>query len=164
MAAQYGQTWWGQQWLSAFDGIDFSNRLPRGRRYAGNGSVSDITISGTTVTARVQGRRIRPYKVSVRLDEFSVHAQKTILETISQNPTVLSRLLNRQLPEQTLALMPRNKITIFPRNWNDMKASCSCRDWAMPCKHIAAVIYLIANEIDKNPFLARQDHETPRHY
>ena len=39
-----------------------------------------------------------------------------------------------------------------------MTASCSCPDWAVPCKHIAAVIYLIANEIDKNPFLVFSLH------
>jgi|GEM_PF-3000466 len=42
MAAKYGKTWWGGQWLEAFDRIDYSNRLPRGRRYAGNGSVRSI--------------------------------------------------------------------------------------------------------------------------
>nr|WP_244222920.1 SWIM zinc finger family protein [Cupriavidus lacunae] len=30
---------------------------------------------------------------------------------------------------------------------------CSCPDWAVPCKHLAAVIYLLSREIDGNPFL-----------
>ena len=30
---------------------------------------------------------------------------------------------------------------------------CSCPDWAVPCKHLAAVIYLLSQEIDGDPFL-----------
>ncbi len=153
MAAKYGKTWWGEQWLEAFNGIDYSNRLPRGRSYAGNGSVRKIDVSGTGAEADVQGRRRTPYKVEVRLPAFSASAQKKIIATISQNPAVLARLLSRQLPEQTLTLLKEQKIHVFPANWKDMNARCSCPDWAMPCKHIAAVIYLIANEIDKDPFL-----------
>ncbi len=158
MANSYGQTWWGEQWLAAFNGIDDTNRLPRGRRYAGNGSVTAIEIQGTTTKADVQGRKRRPYSVTVSLPGFSAKVQKSILETVNSNPAVLARLLNRQLPEQTLELLTQQNISLFPRNWKDMKASCSCPDWAVPCKHIAAIIYLIANEIDKNPFLVFELH------
>ena len=158
MVSSYGQTWWGEQWLAAFNGIDDTNRLPRGRRYAGNGSVTAIDIQGTTTKADVQGRQRRPYRVSVSLSGFTSKEKKSILETVSSHPAVLARLLNRQLPEQTLELLSRKKISLFPRSWRDMSASCSCPDWAMPCKHIAAIIYLIANEIDKNPFLVFELH------
>ncbi|MFK0570400.1 SNF2 helicase-associated domain-containing protein, partial [Endozoicomonas sp.] len=153
MATQYGKTWWGEQWLKALNGIDYSNRLPRGRRYAGNGSVKRIEVSGSSAEADVQGSRRTPYKVEVRLPGFSTTNQKKIVAAISQNPAVLARLLNRQLPEQTLALLSQQGISVFPGNWKDMNARCSCPDWAVPCKHIAAVIYLVANEIDKDPFL-----------
>jgi len=153
MAAKYGKTWWGEQWLEAFNGIDYSSRLPRGRRYAGNGSVRNINVSGSGTEADVQGSRRTPYKVEVRLPAFSASDQKKIIATISQNPAVLARLLSRQLPEQTLALLKEQGIRVFPASWKDMNARCSCPDWAMPCKHIAAVIYLIGNEIDKDPFL-----------
>ncbi len=153
MAVQYGKTWWGEQWLEAFNGIDYSNRLPRGRRYAGNSSVKRVEVSGSSVEADVQGSRRAPYKVEVRLPVFSTSTQKNIVAAISQNPVVLARLLSRQLPEQTLALLNQKGIPVFPSNWKDMNARCSCPDWAVPCKHIAAVIYLVANEIDKDPFL-----------
>ncbi len=158
MAAQYGQTWWGKQWLKAFNGIDYSNRLPRGRRYAGNGSVTSIEMKGTSTHADVQGRRPRPYKIKVNLPGFSKAQQQTILSAVSRSPALLARLLNRQLPEQMLGLMEQQKILLFPKSWDDMDASCSCPDWAMPCKHITAVIYLMANEIDKDPFMVFHLH------
>ncbi|MBU7037515.1 MAG: SWIM zinc finger family protein, partial [Theionarchaea archaeon] len=30
---------------------------------------------------------------------------------------------------------------------------CSCPDWANPCKHIAAVYFLLAERFDEDPFL-----------
>jgi SNF2 family DNA or RNA helicase/uncharacterized Zn finger protein len=156
--ATFGQTWWGEQWLSAFNGIDDSNRLPRGRRYAANGSVLQIDIQSARADARVRGSRRTPYRVTIGLNAFSGAQRKQLLEAVSANPAILSHLLNRQLPRQMLDLTRAHNIRLFPRSWSDMQASCSCPDWAMPCKHIAAVIYLIANEIDKNPFLVFKLH------
>ncbi len=149
----FGRTWWGQQWLAALDDIDFSNRLPRGRRYAGNGSVRSIAIDDTAVTAHVKGSRPSPYRVEVALTSYSESQRQFVLEVVESSPVLLSRLLNRQLPAPVLTLLEERGIRLFPGSWQDMTARCSCPDVALPCKHIAAVIYLIANEIDKDPFL-----------
>ena len=45
MAASFGLTWWGKQWLNALSNIDYSNRLPRGELYARKGNVASIDIS-----------------------------------------------------------------------------------------------------------------------
>jgi uncharacterized Zn finger protein len=45
------------------------------------------------------------------------------------------------------------KLTLFPRSKRELTASCSCPDWANPCKHVAAVYYLLAERFDENPFL-----------
>ncbi|MBX2893118.1 MAG: hypothetical protein KF734_19565 [Saprospiraceae bacterium] len=50
-----GSTWCGKQWLEAFNNISDAKRLPRGRTYAGNGSVLDIRFSGNKIAAEVQG-------------------------------------------------------------------------------------------------------------
>lgn len=156
--ATFGHTWWGEQWLSAFNGIDDTNRLPRGRRYAANGSVLRIEIQGTRVDARVRGSQRTPYRVAISLDAFNAAQRQQLLVAISDDPAILSRLLNRQLPQPVLDIARALDIQLFPRRWHDIRANCSCPDWAMPCKHIAAVIYLIANEIDKNPFRVFELH------
>ncbi|MDA3922680.1 MAG: SNF2-related protein [Salinisphaera sp.] len=154
----FGRNWWGQQWLAAFDGIDQSNRLQRGRRYANNGSVRSIEIGEKTVKALVSGSRPAPYAVKVTLNPFSRTDHDVILATVENSPVLLSRLLNRQLPAHVSTLLEQRGIRLFPRSWRDMTARCSCPDDAMPCKHIAAVIYLLANEIDKNPFVVFSLH------
>ena len=151
--AKFGQTWWGKEWLNTLTNIDYSNRLPRGRRYAGNGSVIDIKIKDNVIKAKVQGTRRTPYRVEITIPLFSQTQKNKLIKEITANPLILSKLINRELPVELFELSEKNNIQIFPDTWEDLEMNCSCPDWAVPCKHIAAVVYIIANEIDKNPFL-----------
>ena len=150
---KYGRTWWGEQWLKALDRIDFSNRLPRGRSYANNDMVASVKITENMIEAKVKGSQPKPYNITIIVPPFFDEEKKIIIEKIKANPLIISQLLNRQLPKELLDIAEQNEIKIFPQSWQDIKLNCSCPDWAVPCKHLAAVIYTIANEIDKNPFL-----------
>jgi len=151
--SKYGQTWWGEQWLKALHNIDFSNRLPRGRTYANKGNVSNIDYKRNEIWAQVQGSRKSPYNVRCFVPEFSKYEKRLIMDKIHSNPMLLASLVNLELPTALYAFAAKRDIQIFPRTWNDIDMQCSCPDWAVPCKHIAAVIYIIANEIDKNHFV-----------
>jgi len=159
MRKKYGITWWGQQWLNAFNHISDANRLPRGRTYANTGRAKDIEIKGNIITAKVSGSRSKPYKVKIEIPKFNKKQKKELLKLVQDNPLFLSQLLNRELPESFDKACTDIGIQIFPSSWTLLKASCSCPDWAMPCKHLASVLYLVANEIDKNPFLVLQLHD-----
>lgn len=159
MKNSYGNTWWGKQWLNALGNIDYSNRLPRGRTYANKGLAKDILIKGNKITASVQGSRPRPYKVNFTIPKFTANEKAGIIEIVTSNPLHLSRLLNRELPTELKKICDQKGIPLFPNSWKDIEGACSCPDWAVPCKHMASVLYLIANEIDKNPFLIFQLHD-----
>jgi len=155
---KYGQTWWGAKWMNALSYIDYSNRLPRGRSYANKGAVKDLRISGRKIIAIVAGTRIKPYQVTVRIPAFTPKEKETLTGIILDNPLLLSKLLNRELPESLHSMAEARHIRIFPGRWDDLDMHCSCPDWAVPCKHLAAVINVIANEIDRNPFLIFKLH------
>lgn len=157
--AAYGTTWWGKKWLESFNGIDIENRLPRGKTYANTGRAYDIKIKGSVITAKVRGSMPRPYDVEVVLNPFSETDKKNLHEIIANSSTTLSALINKKLPPQFLDELNARQIKLFPSNWREIKASCNCPDWAVPCKHIAAVIYLICAEIDKNPFVVFNVHD-----
>ncbi len=158
MATQFGNTWWGEQWLNALSDIDFSNRLPRGKTYARKGAVKNIRFKKNIIEAKVKGSRPSTYKVKISVPLFSDSDNQKIISTITQNPLILSKLLNRQLPMELHGMARKKKIRIFPSAWSDFQMHCTCPDWAVPCKHLASVIYVIANEIDRNPFIIFQLH------
>jgi hypothetical protein len=65
----FGYTWWGKKWLDSLASVDFSNRLPRGRRYARNGSVRSIVIKNGAVKAKVKGSWM--YTVEINAPVFT---------------------------------------------------------------------------------------------
>ena len=50
MKLQYGNTWWGSEWLKALEEADHANRLPRGRVYARGGAVISMHREGETLS------------------------------------------------------------------------------------------------------------------
>lgn len=140
--------------MEAMERVDYNtNRLPRGRRYARNGSVLEIHLVEGAVRALVQGTRRQPYKVRIKLKDFTPSQASKVKLLVASNPAIASSLSLGILPERMLAMLEGTGISLFPRSWKDLEAKCSCPDWANPCKHLAAVYYIVANEIDKDPFI-----------
>ena len=150
---QFGRTWWGAQWLQALTQIDHDNRLPRGRSYANRGAVRDLVVADSKVTARVQGSRPRPYDVDIAIPKVDGPQAGRLMDRLAEDPGLVARLLNRELDPSVLQMAQQLKMPIFPARWSDLKMHCSCPDWAVPCKHLAAVIYLLSQQIDADPFL-----------
>jgi len=153
MAKSFGNTWWGEHWLKSLDHIDYDNRLPRGASYARSGHVRSVKINENHITAKVQGTQPRPYTVNIIIPPFFEKHIEPLLSEIIARPMLISRLLNRELDPEILRIAESLGLKVFPRQWTDFKMQCSCPDWAVPCKHLAAVIYMVSQEIDNNPFL-----------
>lgn len=158
MAEKFGKTWWGEHWLRSLENVDYDNRLPRGASYARNGKVKDIKIKDNHIVAKVQGTQKTPYKVTVIVPPFFEEDVERLMTKIIERPALISKLLNRELDPGILTVAETLGLKVFPRQWTDFKMQCSCPDWAVPCKHLASVIYMISREIDNNPFLVFSIH------
>lgn len=158
MASDFGKTWWGNEWLRSLTNIDYANRIPRGARYARNGSVKKIVINDSVIEAKVQGSRRTPYSVTINVDKFSAKETDALMDGILAHPAIVAELLNRKLSPAVNDIAKESSLKVFPTSWRDLSMDCSCPDWAVPCKHIAAVIYMVGQEIDNNPFLVFKLH------
>jgi len=159
MAIQFGKTWWGEHWLRSLENVDYDNRLPRGASYARNGYVKEVKIKENTINAKVAGSRPTPYKVNLIVPPFFDEQVELLMTKIIEQPALISKLLNRELDPAILTIAEEVGLKVFPRQWTDFKMQCSCPDWAVPCKHLAAVIYMVSREIDNNPFLVFEIHK-----
>lgn len=158
MGKSFGQTWWGGQWLGALEHIDYANRIPRGATYARKGAVKDVTIHKGDIHAQVQGSRPGAYRVIVSIPQFTEAERSRLMGELEKQAVIISKLLNRELDPALMEIANKLGLQLFPSSWNDLKMACSCPDWAVPCKHIAAVIYKVGQEIDNNPFLVFSLH------
>lgn len=158
MARSFCKTWWGKAWLQALSHIDYSNRIPRGARYARNGAVKSVEFDVNKIKAKVQGSRSRPYTVTMEVNKFTDQETNRLMDGILAKPAVVPQLLNMNLSPEVLDIAREAKLKVFPSSWTDIDMDCDCPDWAVPCKHIAAVVYMVGVEIDNNPFLVFQLH------
>lgn len=157
MRKTYGNTWWGKQWLNALKNIDHSSRLPRGRTFANQQKVQRIRITKNGLAkVKVKGKSVRFYEVEIALEPFTEKQKQVILQQILNNPLYLSQLLNRQLPASLLNYCKSKRIKVFPTSWDSLGLDCGCSNLIIPCKHMSAALYIMANEIDKDPFLVFQ--------
>ena len=158
MAQSFGKTWWGSEWLKALTHIDYANRIPRGSAYARKGAVRSIEVKGNVIYAKVSGSQPTPYKVTIKVPAFPQKGIDLLMEKLMQQPALISKLLNRELDPEVLQICKRLGLPVFPNRWDDLDMHCSCPDWAVPCKHLAAVVYMMSREIDNDPFLVFSMH------
>jgi uncharacterized Zn finger protein len=148
-----GREWWGQQWVAAMERLGITGRLERGKRYARNGSVLSLEISRGMAYAEVQGSRPSPYRTAVTLKTFNDKEWQKALAALSGQAIYAAKLLAGEMPADIEAVFQSVGLSLFPRNLKDIVFTCSCPDWGDPCKHAAAVYYLLAEQLDADPFI-----------
>ncbi len=145
------QSWWGRAWCVNLERYaDFENRIERGKRYVRSGAVVDLKIRGGVVEARVQGSRKIPYKVVIRISPLSESKCQGIIERCGKRIESLEKLIAGEFPEELKELF-LEKDGLFPTPI-EISFNCSCPDWALMCKHVAAAMYAIGVRLDENPF------------
>jgi len=148
-----GREWWGQQWVMAMENLGLDGRLGRGKRYARNGSVRRLEISKGMVYAEVQGSQKNPYRVAIHLRLLNDKSWDSALEMLAEQAIYAAKLLAGEMPGDIEAVFQHVDLSLFPQKKRDIQFVCSCPDWGDPCKHAAAVYYLIAEQLDVDPFI-----------
>lgn len=150
----FGATWWGRAWVDAIEQraqLD-PNRLPRGRTYARTGAVEGLQVSAGEITADVQGSRRTPYQVRVRVRAWADAEWEQVLEALAAQIGHTAALLDGELPPEVADDVRSTGLDLLPGP-GEVQPRCSCPDWADPCKHAAAVCYLVADALDTDPFV-----------
>ena len=144
-------SWWGQAWCNNLEQYaDYASRLERGRRYIRSGTVVDLKVGKGKVTARVQGTRKIPYKVEIRISPLSEEKCQRVIEKCGRRIQNMEELIYGKFPEDLKELFTQQE-GLFPAP-TEISFNCSCPDWALMCKHVAAAMYGIGLRLDENPF------------
>ncbi|MEW5802491.1 MAG: SWIM zinc finger family protein [bacterium] len=149
----FGQNWWAKRWIAVLESFDIGARLGRGKTYARKGQVLSIDVDKGLVEARVQGSRPTPYHVTIRVRGLAEADWKKLAREISRQAIFAAKLLAGEMPQDIEQAFEKAGLSLFPGKSKDLETDCSCPDWSNPCKHIAAVYYLLGEEFDRNPFL-----------
>lgn len=149
----FGQSWWAKRWIQVLEAFNFGSRLTRGRTYARGGAVLNIDVSVGKVRSKVQGSRTTPYAVEIAIQPLSDTQWQQAIAAMAEQAIFAATLLSGQMPQDIEQAFETAKVALFPKKSSDLVTSCSCPDYANPCKHIAAVYYLLGERFDEDPFL-----------
>jgi uncharacterized Zn finger protein len=146
------QTWWSERFIAVLEDIGMGSRLQRGRSYARKGQVISLEVDAGSVTAHVQGSRARPYRVRIGVQAFGKAQWADVERELAGNAWYLATLLAGEMPDDIENVFASTGLSLFPASAGELSLDCSCPDWEVPCKHLAATFYLLAESFDDDPF------------
>ncbi len=147
------KNWWASRWIEQMEQLMDPGRLRRGRTYARKGQVLSLTEGRGGVSAKVQGSRSRPYKITIQIKPLTEIEWERVLEALLSRPIFMAQLLAGEMPQDIEEVFAAVELSLFPSNSNDLIQECNCPDYAAVCKHLAAVHYILAERFDEDPFL-----------
>ncbi|MCP5454340.1 MAG: DEAD/DEAH box helicase family protein [Spirochaetaceae bacterium] len=148
----FGLTPWGRFFIGAMEALADEGRLARGRSYAGNGAVLDLSLHDGVAIARVAGNYRPFYTVTIHFKPLPEGQAAIVRAAFDADPLLRGRVAAGELPTGLLERLEQAGVRLLPSRWSEMARSCDCPDSGDPCKHQAAVYYVIAQEIDRDPF------------
>lgn len=154
-----GEQWWSRRFVDVLEQVCDGGRLARGRTYARKGQVMDFALSAGRVTARVQGSRPKPYEVTVEIAALDEAQWTELTDALGAQALYRAALLAGEMPHEIVELFAAHEAPLFPER---LDIHCSCPDWSVPCKHGSAVLYVLAEAFDDDPFLVLAWRGRPR--
>ncbi|WP_067963308.1 SWIM zinc finger family protein [Nocardiopsis trehalosi] len=147
------RAWWSRRFVAALESGADPGRLRRGRDLAARGAVADLRVRAGEVAARVQGSRPRPYRVALLLPALGDDQWAVAAAALAGQPMFRARLLAGELPPEVERVFDVLGLPLLPQGLGGLAMTCSCPDYGDPCKHAAAVLYVLAAALDDDPFL-----------
>lgn len=148
---ELGAAWWLHAFVDLLECSGLESRLRRGRDYARGGQVTELEVEPGIVLAKVQGTRYKPYRVRIRTTMLSEHQWRRAERALAAEALTLAQLIAGRLPPEIEEIFLACKLRLFPVSWDELKPSCTCADLENPCKHIAAVYYVLAEHFEAAP-------------
>lgn len=145
--------WWSQRLVDLLDSYGLGARMKRGKRYARQGQLVSFDVQPGLLLAQVQGSRPTPYVVSVSAPTPTERQWAELTQAIRGRAAFVAKLLAGELPPELELVFDDVGVALLPTRWADVRASCSCPDWESPCKHVAATLYVFADQLDHDPWL-----------
>ncbi len=149
----FAKNWWATRWIKALERLVDSKRLGRGRSYARAGQVIAIKEVPGGVEAKVQGSQRTPYKISIKVEPLTDQQWEKVLDALADQAIFTVQLLVGEMPPDIEEVFTAAGVSLFPEKSAQLHTDCSCPDSANPCKHIAAVHYILGEQFDEDPFL-----------
>lgn len=147
-----GETWWSKRFITVLESLGIGGRLTRGRSYARSGQVLDLEVAAGSLSATVQGSDPDPYETRVGIGVIRPEQWEHVERRLADQALYSAKLLAGEMPHDIDEVFAAERLALFPDDAGELEMDCSCPDGAVPCKHLAATLYVFAEALDDDPF------------
>ena len=139
--------------IAMFESLRMAPTFARGRRDARAGHVRHLSISGSLVAAQVRGPDDpAAHRSRIAVRAFGAAEWSRIEDDLAAQARYVADLLAGRMPEEIDAVFARAGLTLLPLSLDEVAMDCSCERWPMPCVHLAATCYALAESFETDPF------------
>ena len=146
------ETWVAQRWLRLMERMFNADVLAEAFTYARAGQTVSMDVQPGVIKARVQGRAPRAYTLQMRLTPMNEQQWETVIAAMAGGAIYAARLLAGEMPPNLGELFQQHDLELVPSDAANLEVSCSCAE-TDPCKHAAAVGYLLTERLNSEPLL-----------
>jgi hypothetical protein len=140
------RTWWSQRFLGVLEQLGVGGRLSRGKSYARAGQIVDLDVDAGAAVAHVQGTRPRPYRVRLGVPAFGKAEWGRVAQALVDDASYAAALLVGEMPRDIEDVFAAQGLSLFPASAAELAMDCTCPDHVVPCKHLAAVCYVLVEQ------------------
>jgi len=147
------RTMWSGRWLRALGNWMSTSLLATGRLYVRRNQVTDLSVQPGSITASVHEPDGRVCAVRLGLGTFADDVWDRVIRLMAESISYSAHLLNGDLPRDIEDAFRTAGVGLFPERRAEIDADCDCPEWSPICHHVAAVLVLLADQLDEDPFL-----------
>ena len=150
---QFGRTFWGGAWIRSLEagGNGSENLLQRGRSDARRGAVRELTLNPGHIAARVVGAHGEFFALDIAVRPLAPSEWEQDADAVAGKAVHLAALLDGELHAGVVDDAAAVEVQLLPQ-MSELRPDCTCEDWNEPCRHAAAACFVVAEEMDRDPF------------
>ncbi len=146
-----GRTWQGQALQTALEAMLGRAGTSRGKADARAGNVQWIDVAAGRVRGGVRGIDDAEYEASIDLPVFRPGDREAALAILQGHPDLAARLASGELPEAVHEELAAQEVPLLPSGASQLSHDCSCPEWPGPCRHVAALAFVLVEAVDEAP-------------
>jgi len=136
-----------------FESLRMGPTFAKGRRDARAGHVRNLTISGSLVAAQVRGPdEPAASRARIAVRAFGAAEWARVEDDLASQARYVADLLAGRMPADIETVFAGAGLSLLPLSIGEVAMDCTCERWPMPCAHLAATIYVLADSFDTDPF------------
>ncbi|MET0837829.1 MAG: hypothetical protein ABWY19_03545 [Marmoricola sp.] len=146
-------TWWGRAFVRSFEELTLeADHLGSARSLARSGRLGAIVVLEAMASAVLDPGSENPLMAQVKVERLDAEAWTTFAREAARESGHAAALEAGELPEDLVEHADEAGVELIPGP-GDVDTACECDAWLQPCRHALTLLYQLAWQVDRDPYV-----------